>query len=49
MGSSRLGSGSLAASFPPCNRLSRKSFGPPNCGCFQGVTTGTAAITHSFL
>jgi len=30
MGSDRLGSGSLAACFSPCNRLSRWTFGPPN-------------------
>ena len=42
MGSGRLGSGSLAAIFPPCNRLSRESFGPPIWSLSDVDTTGTA-------
>jgi hypothetical protein len=49
MGSDRLGSGSLAAIFPPRNRLSRHSFGPANSFRFHLVTTGTAANIQSFL
>jgi len=49
MGSGRLGSGSLAAIFYPCNRLSRDSFGPPICTPFLAIATGTAAKAHSFL
>src|SRR6185437_9897510 len=49
MGSDRLGSGSLAACLPPCNRPSHGSFGPPIWGRFSRVATGTAANAQTFV
>jgi hypothetical protein len=49
MGSDRLGSGSLAACFAPCNRLSRKGFGPPIWDRSKPFTTGTAGNARSFF
>src|SRR5207248_314614 len=41
--------GSLAACFPPCNRLSREAFGLPIWAAPQRNSTGTALAPRSFL
>src|SRR5437763_5635897 len=41
--------GSLAACFPPCNRLSREAFGLPIWAAPRRNSTGTALALRSFL
>src|SRR5438132_7264788 len=41
--------GSLAACFPPCNRLSREAFGLPIWAAPGPNSTGTALAPRSFL
>src|SRR5439155_19192248 len=44
-----LGVGSLAACFPPCNRLAREGFRPADLGLHTRISTGTALGPRSFL